>query len=200
MFLIMQTTILRCERACGHMKFDYVIGNPPYQEEKQDMSDNKTFMPPVYHLFIDAANEIGSKVMLIHPGRFLFNAGQTPKIWNEKMLNDPHFKILYYEQDASKIFPNTYINGGVVISYHSLQENFGKIGVFTVFSELNTILQKVQQSIYQPLGSVVYNQNRFKLESMYADYPEYKTVIGSEGKDRRFRNNIFEKIDRKSVV
>ena len=29
---------------------------------------------------------------------------------------------------------------------------------------------------------------------MYAVHPDYKDIIGSDGKDRRFRNNIFEKI------
>ena len=34
------------------------------------------------------------KVEMIHPARFLFNAGSTPKAWNEKMLNDSHFDSL----------------------------------------------------------------------------------------------------------
>lgn len=35
---------------------------------------------------------------------------------------------------------------------------------------------------------------RFDLDALYADYPQYKSVIGSNGKDRRFRNNAFDKI------
>ena len=176
------------------MKFDFIIGNPPYQDDVQD-SDNKTFMPPIYNLFMDGAYEISDRVELIHPARFLFNAGQTPKAWNEKMLNDPHFRILHYEQDASKVFPNTYINGGVVISYHSALENFGRIGTFTAFNELNSILQKTQaNSNGRVLGEIVFNQNRFLLDALYQDYPMFESVIGSNGRDRRFRNNIFDKI------
>lgn len=33
------------------------------------------------------------------------------------------------------------------------------------------------------------------LDTLYQEYPEYKNVIGSNGRDKRFRNNIFEKID-----
>ena len=66
------------------MKFDYVIGNPPYQDET--LGDNKGFAPPVYNKFLDASYEIAEKVEMIHPARFLFNAGSTPKAWNEKML------------------------------------------------------------------------------------------------------------------
>lgn len=92
------------------MKFDYVIGNPPYQDTT--VGENETFAPPVYNLFIDASYEVANKVELIHPARFLFNAGSTPKKWNRRMLNDEHFKVLFYEQDSSKIFENTDIKGG----------------------------------------------------------------------------------------
>lgn len=93
------------------MKFDFVIGNPPYQE--QTIGDNKGFAPPVYDKFIDGAMAISDKVELIHPARFLFNAGSTPKAWNEKMLDNSHFKVLRYEENASNIFSNTDIKGGV---------------------------------------------------------------------------------------
>ena len=96
------------------MKFDFVIGNPPYQDET--LGENKGFAPPIYHEFMDASYEVANVVELIHPARFLFNAGSTPKAWNQKILNDAHFKILHYEADASKIFPNTDIKGGVAIS------------------------------------------------------------------------------------
>ena len=89
------------------MKFDFVIGNPPYQDET--LGENKGYAPPIYHLFLDGAYEVADKVELIHPARFLFNAGSTPKSWNQKMLSDPHLKVLHYEQDASRIFANTEI-------------------------------------------------------------------------------------------
>ena len=34
---------------------------------------------------------------MIHPARFLFDAGDTDKKWNKKMLEDPHFKVLDYK-------------------------------------------------------------------------------------------------------
>ena len=77
------------------MKFDFIIGNPPYQDET--IGENKTFAPPIYHLFLDGTYKISEHVELIHPARFLFNAGSTPKEWNKKMLDDPHLKVLYYE-------------------------------------------------------------------------------------------------------
>lgn len=121
------------------MKFDFVIGNPPYQDET--LGDNKGYAPPVYHKFLESAYEIGETVEMIHPARFLFNAGSTPKQWNERMLKDPHLKVLYFEQDSSKVFNNTDIKGGVAITYHNKSENIGAIGTFTAYKELNEMIK-----------------------------------------------------------
>lgn len=67
------------------MKFDFAIGNPPYQDNA--IGENDTYAPPVYNKFLDAAYAVADSVEMIHPARFLFNAGSTPKAWNEKMLN-----------------------------------------------------------------------------------------------------------------
>lgn len=175
------------------MKFDFVIGNPPYQDET--LGENKGYAPPIYHLFLDEAYKVADKVELIHPARFLFNAGSTPKTWNQKMLADPHLKVLHYEQDASKIFANTEIKGGVAITYHDHSQDFGAIEIFSPHPELNTIMQKAAPKEENgSLMSIIYIQNRFDLDELYRVYPEYQSVIGSDGKDRRFRNNIFEKI------
>ena len=56
------------------MKFDYVIGNPPYQEM---YNGNSSGANSVYDKFLDASHEVADKVEMIHPARFLFNAGST---------------------------------------------------------------------------------------------------------------------------
>ena len=175
------------------MKFDFIIGNPPYQDET--LGDNKGFAPPIYDKFMDASFEVADKVELIHPARFLFNAGSTPKAWNQKMLADPHFTVLHYEQVASKLFPGTDIKGGVVISYHDAEKNFGAIEVFTPYDEVNSVMHKViNTDDFAPLSSIMFNQTKFNLTSLYEDHPEYMAIIGSNGKDKRFRNNIFDKV------
>lgn len=57
-------------------KFDFVVGNPPYQDE--NIGDS-TQEPPIYHLFVDESSKISDRTLLITPARFLFNAGATPK-------------------------------------------------------------------------------------------------------------------------
>lgn len=127
-----------------NMKFDFVIGNPPYQEE----NNTNGRQAPIYHLFMDEAYKVSDCVELIHPARFLFNAGQTPKAWNAERLNDDHFKVLIYEPDASKIFPNTDIKGGVAITLRNTNQKYGAIKVFTPYVELNDIIKRVF-SIYR---------------------------------------------------
>lgn len=177
----------------SRMKFDFIIGNPPYQDET--LGENKGFAPPIYHLFLDGAYEKGTVVELIHPARFLFNAGSTPKQWNQKMLHDPHLKVLHYEQDASTMFSNTEIKGGVVITYHDSCKQFNPIEVFSPYPEMNAIMRKASaRTETESLMSIIYVQNRFNLDSLYHEHPEYQKVIGSNGKDKRFRNNIFDKV------
>lgn len=50
------------------MKFDFIIGNPPYQDEA--IGDNKTFAPPIYHKFLENAYGVADVVEMIHPARF----------------------------------------------------------------------------------------------------------------------------------
>ena len=83
--------------------FNYAIGNPPYQEDTTESTRKR----PIYNVFMNGVYPVADKVELITPARFLFDAGQTPKDWNKQMLADKHFKVLHYESDATKIFPNT---------------------------------------------------------------------------------------------
>lgn len=179
----------------GKKLFDYVIGNPPYNEDFENSGDNGNFAKPVYNYFMDATYEIADKVELIHPARFLFNAGSTPKAWNSKMLNDEHFKVLTYEANSTSVFPNTDIKGGIAISYRDGEKSFGAIKTFTAFPELNGIVNKAAATDENgSVASIVYTQVRFDLEVLFQDYPECRDVIGSNGKDKRFRNNAFDKI------
>lgn len=173
------------------MKFDVVIGNPPYQEEAE--GDNTAGLP-IYHKFMDEAYKVGSIVELITPARFLFNAGQTPSAWNKKMLNDPHLKINFYNQKSVEIFSNTDIKGGIAISYRDDSKRFGAIETFTSYLELQSIMRKIAPiTLNCNITEITYPQTKFNLDILYKDYPKYKSVIGSNGKDKRFRNNIFDK-------
>lgn len=176
-----------------NMKFDFIIGNPPYQDET--IGENKGFAPPIYHLFMDESYKLSDRVELIHPARFLFNAGSTPKAWNKKMLNDPHLKVLWYEQDSSKIFNGTDIKGGVVVTLHDATKDFGVIGTFTTYTELNTILKKVDNhSDFKTFSAIVISRTSYRLtEKMHKDHPEAIRQL-SKGHAYDMATNIFDRI------
>lgn len=123
-----------------NMKFDAVLGNPPYQE-----STDTNFAKPVYHYFIDSAKNMTTKyVCMVHPARFLFNAGATPKEWNEKMLNDPHLSIVMYEPESQKLFLGVEIKGGICVTlWQKNNKGKGLEGLFIVQPELRSIVEKI---------------------------------------------------------
>ena len=170
------------------MKFDFIIGNPPYQEE----IENNGRQSPVYNYFMDAVYEIGKCTELITPARFLFDAGQTPKAWNKKMLEDRHFKVLYYEPDASNVFMGTEIKGGVVITFRDSEKDFGGIGVFTEFDLLNSILHKVMPYCKKSIADICVRGVPYGYtETLKNEHPEYVAFTGTSFD---LRTNAFENL------
>lgn len=152
--------------------------------------------PPIYDKFIDNTYNIGDVVELIHPSKFLSNAGKTSKDWNKKMLNDPHLSILFHEPDITKIFPSMSFKGGVCISYYDKRKTLGPIGEYSILPELISIKNKVdKKSNGENLSLIIYVQNKFNLHVLYDKYPSYKDLIGSAGRERRLTTNIFGKLD-----
>lgn len=171
------------------MKFDFCIGNPPYQQPSVGANANDT---PIYHYFMDAANTISDHVELITPARFLFDAGGTPKEWNQKMLNDEHLKVEMYEQDASKVFAGKSITGGVVVTYRDKERNFGAIEVFSPFEEMNTIVMKTTDENHN-LSEIVSNRGLYKYSDVaYQEEPKEMEKTA----DRRIAPSAFERMPR----
>ncbi len=150
---------LDLQKETGKMKFSFVIGNPPYQEET---ASDSTRMPPVYNLFMEGAFQIGDRVEMITPARFLFNAGYTPKEWNRKMLTDEHFKVLHYEQNSGRIFSNVDVKGGICISYRDARKQIGPVEVFTAYSDLNSIFRKVHAKGEISLSTIMFPPLSYK--------------------------------------
>lgn len=181
-------TIESISKGEGQMKFDVVIGNPPYQEKAQGTSTKDM---PIYHKFIDSAYEISEKACLITPARFLFNAGGTPKQWNREMLNNPNVRVVFYEQNSSKVFQNTDIKGGIAVTYFDKNKEFGAIETFTSFEELNSIMKKVHISSENSLAEIVSNRGVYRYSDLiYKEEEESMQAVS----DRRIASNAFEKL------
>ena len=172
------------------MKFDVVIGNPPYQEKKIGTSDN-----PIYHLFMDVSYKIADRVSLITPARFLFNVGKTPKVWNDKILNDEHFLVTQYFQNSFEVFSEVDLKGGVAITYWDKNQKFDKIGVFSSHEYIDKILKKVLNfKSFEAIDNLIYTQNKFDLQRLYEDYEDYEKIIGSNGREKRLTTSIFSQL------
>lgn len=172
-------------------KFDVVIGNPPYQEES---TGDATHSMPVYHQFMDAAYDIGSKAILITPARFLFNAGYTPKAWNEKMLSDPHLSVPYYVPDSDALFAGTNINGGIAVTYRDEDRVGEPIDTFTNFVELNAIVQKVLHTGTGSMGSVITSSRSYRYtQAMHEAHPEAASTM-SAGEQFKINTKTFDQL------
>lgn len=134
------------------MKFDIVVGNPPYQESQSNNNKGEA----IYHYFYDLAERIAPKYCLISPARFLFNGGLTPKPWNQKMLSDEHLRVEYYVQNSRDIFPYTDIKGGVVVLYRDIGKEFGSINNFIPDETLRKIALKFVSDAKQNLPSIMF--------------------------------------------
>lgn len=174
-------------KGVGKLKFDVVVGNPPFQETLQDTSDAS-----LYNFFYDLAKNIGKKYVLISPARFLFNAGGTKKSWNKMMLSDEHLRVEYYNPKAEDVFPGTGFKGGIAVVYRDSENTIGPIGTFTNYPELNHLLAKViNLSGFESIIPLIHLQLKFDLLKLYKDHPKLKKVIGSNGKEKRLTTSIF---------
>lgn len=174
----------------GKKLFDYVIGNPPYQQDAVGANESDT---PLYHFFYQAAGQLANKYEFISPARFLFNAGATPKNWNEEMLNNEHFKVLSYEPKSNLVFNNTDIKGGVAITYYDSSKKYGAIGAFTAFEELNSIKKKVGSFGEKSLSDVVTNRGLYRYSPLaYKEHPEELAKTA----DARIAPSAFERMSK----
>lgn len=181
-------------KECEEMKFDYVIGNPPYQDENEE-TDNK-YKKPLYDDFLLGAFEQGKKVLTVHPARCLFRAGMTSKSFNEKLLNDEHIKVLYYTPNVKDVFPDRGFKGGVAITYRDSTKILGPIVEFVPNQTLHDILMKtLEYGNFKSLANIIYTQSKFNLDVLYSKHPEYKGLLDKDGTEKRLISPIFDRLN-----
>lgn len=92
------------------MKFDLVIGNPPYQKADGGAAASAK---PIYQEFVNIARDISTKyVSMIMPARW-YTGGKGLDEFRLTMLSDKHIKLLYDYQRPDEVFPDTNNRGGL---------------------------------------------------------------------------------------
>ena len=176
----------------GIMKFDFCIGNPPYQYES--LGGNDTYAPPIYHKFMDAAFCVSDKVEMIHPARFLFNAGSTPKQWNKERLDDQHFKVIKYFGNSKEVFTGVGITGGVAITYRDAYKDFGSINVFIEDETLRSIKDKVSDCSSASFSEIVFSAYAHHFsKTLHDEHPNAIAQL-SKGHAYDLKSNVFDSI------
>lgn len=131
------------------MKFDVIIGNPPYQDNQssQNCTTNRAFSSAIYPQFIDLAMSLTSRyVSLITPSRWMTKTGQgIDEEWVDKMIDGNHFITIHDFYDALGCFPNVEIKGGV--NYFLLSPQYNGDCKLVIHSSNST------QTLVEPLNS-----------------------------------------------
>lgn len=98
------------ERAFNRVKFDVIIGNPPYQEMDGGAQASAS---PIYQNFVQVSKEMNPKyISLIMPSRW-YAGGKGLDDFRDEMLTDVRISELHDWLTPEDIFPNTNIRGGV---------------------------------------------------------------------------------------
>lgn len=99
-----------------NMKFDAVVGNPPYQENISDVADNKSLSKQLFPLFIEEGIKLQPKYLcLITPSRWFTGDAQDKSFLKLRQFiksNNKISKIVNYP-NSKDVFSNVVIKGGV---------------------------------------------------------------------------------------
>ncbi len=97
------------------MKFDVIIGNPPYQLSVGNLSGNSSKARAIYHGFVTQAMKLNPRFLsMIIPSRWMTRSTEgIPDEWVDLMLLDDRFRVFHDYLDASDVFPGVEIKGGV---------------------------------------------------------------------------------------
>lgn len=101
------------------MKFDFCIGNPPYQEgtAKKETKNGQKTSRSIFHFFQIAADKItnGGSVLIYPAARWIHRSGKGMQEFGLEQINDTKLKRLIVYKLSKEVFPSTEIGDGISI-------------------------------------------------------------------------------------
>lgn len=164
-----------------NMKFDVIVGNPPYQ--LSDAGDS-TGSSPIYQLFIEQAKKLNPRYLtMIIPSRW-FAGGKGLDKFRDEMLNDNRISHLVDHPIAGDVFPGVKVIGGVCYFLWGLnhigpcmvttkmngmedtiERSLNQFDTFVRFNKAISILEKVAKKNYPSMSENVSRQKPFGLRT-----------------------------------
>lgn len=200
----------------GNMKFDVIIGNPPYQLSDgggmQTESSSGSAIP-LYHLFVQQAKKLKPRYLsMIIPARW-YSGGRGLDSFRDEMLNDRKISVIVDFSDSRDCFPGVDIAGGVcyflydsnyqgdctvVNNYKDTTQVFkrklNEYDVFIRFGEAVSIIKKVQSKNERTLEEWVYSSKPFGFRSFESGRAIKKDgdieMLGSKGVSYVLRGEV----------
>jgi len=174
-----------------NMKFDVIVGNPPYQ-----LSDGgaQASAIPLYHKFVQQAKKLNPRYLtMIIPSRW-FAGGKGLDEFRDEMLNDNRIRVIHDYLNASDCFPGVEIKGGVCyflwdrdhkglckVITHDNQNLVSEMerplleknsDVFIRYNGAIPILKKVQSKNEELFNKQISSRKPFGLATNFTDFKE----------------------------
>ena len=196
-----------------NMKFDVIIGNPPYQ--LNDGGGEGSSASPLYHRFVEQAKTLDPRFLtMVIPARW-YSGGKGLDEFRDSMLTSTNLSEIHDFPETSMVFPGVNIRGGVcyflaeeqhqglvkVVNYKTSGEpditsrNLLEPGVstFVRYNKAISILKKIKSFNEEVMSSRVQSRNPYGIPSNFANFSSKKSAENSVLLYRSRRGESHEK-------
>ena len=199
------------------MKFDVIIGNPPYQLSDGGGGAGKS-AAPIYQYFVQQAKKMHPRFLsMIIPSRW-FNGGKGLDDFRHEMLNDKHMSAIVDFADSKDCFPSGVdIPGGICyflwdrdnhgdcsVTTHLNGDEIGPVerpllekgnDTFIRYNQAISIIKKVYNPSEKSFSELVSPQTPFGIVTSYkgTESPQSRTDVKMyiSGNDKKFKGKAF---------
>jgi site-specific DNA-methyltransferase (adenine-specific) len=176
------------------MKFDVIVGNPPYQRKDGGAQASAS---PLYHKFIQQAKKMKPRyLIMIIPSRW-FSGGKGLDEFRDEMLHDTRIRKLVDHPAAAECFPGIPLKGGVCYFLWD-RDNSGFCEVKTIIGNKISVLER---GLLEKNTDVFirYNESisilrkvRAKNEASFAELVSSRKPFGLTTDFKNYRSKPFE--------